>query len=68
VQGEVCGFGIVVLPPRGLGQRVARFGLAGLGFLHADQGGLAVVAGGLVLAEVAEQDAGVGQQVAVDPD
>jgi hypothetical protein len=29
---------------------------------------LAVVAGGLVLAEVAEQDAGVGEQVAVDPD
>ena len=67
-QGHVCCLRVVVLPAGCLGERVAGFCPAGFGFLHADQGRVAVALGGPVLAEVAEQDAGMCQQVAVDSD
>jgi hypothetical protein len=54
MQGEVRGVGVVVLPSGCLGERVPCFCLAGFGLLHAEQGGTAIVAGGRVLAEVAE--------------
>jgi hypothetical protein len=43
-----------VLPPGCLGERVAGFRLAGLGLVRAEQGGLPVPLGDLILAEVAK--------------
>jgi hypothetical protein len=33
-----------------------------------EEGGIAIAAGGSVVAKITEQDAGLGEQVAVDPD
>ena len=65
--GKVCGRAIVMLPSGCLGERVPGGGLVGIGFSQEHQRGTPVSLGFLVLAQVAEKDAGVSEHASLDP-